>query len=533
MKFSNVFFLTITSLLLAFPAGLDAHRFAKGYFITALVQGFVYACVLMMATRSSVRWRRVALTVVYLLFCTECFIYFKFGSRFDPNILTMMLQTSWGEVKEFFGVYMLSGSTLLCLCAGIGGYLLVWRAVGIEWCIRWTEQRWVKWSVGLLFVVGLCMPFIPLPFSMGLNTVNRFVGSALFVGRERAGIDRIITTLDQVEITHTPEATEAPCLTLVIGESFSKTHSSLYGYSLPTNPRLEEELKRGNLYRFDKATTPAGSTHAVMRYLFTLRGCEHKEATDAREFVLMPHVFKEAGYDVRYFDNQYTRASGGTLDYSCGYFLNPARINDACFDFRNTETAPFDGDFVKMQRANFCMEQKGLNIIHLMGQHFDPKQRFPANGFTRFTCADINRPELNEAQRQQIANYDNATYYNDCVMGDIIDAFKDRNAVVIYLSDHGEQIYDGATNNFGRTGRMDDKVFRECIFDVPFMVWCSDKFKESNREVCERISEATVLDICTADLPYFLFDIAMIDFNFNCKAKSYIAPNYQPHEIKF
>jgi hypothetical protein len=34
-------------------------------------------------------------------------------------------------------------------------------------------------------------------------------------------------------------------------------------------------------------------------------------------------------------------------------------------------------------------------------------------------------------------------------------------------------------------------------------------------------------------LPYFLFDIAMIDFNFNCKAKSYIAPNYQPHEIKF
>ncbi|MBO5676689.1 MAG: phosphoethanolamine transferase [Bacteroidaceae bacterium] len=535
MIFSTVFYLSIISLLLAIPAGLDGHRFAMGYFTTALVQGFTYACVITFITRGNVKWKRALLTVVYLLFCTECFIYFKFGSRFDPNILTMILQTSWGEVREFFGVYMLSVSSLISIIVCVGGYLLLWRTVELRWRIKFTEQKWVKWCIGALFALGLCMPFIPLPFSMGLNTINRFVSSGLFVAKERAGIDRITETLDNVTITSTPDEKEAPCITLVIGESFSKKHSSLYGYTLPTNPQLNEELRSGNLYRFDKATTPAGSTHAVMRYLFTLKGCEHKgvETPDAREFVLMPNVFKLAGYEVRYFDNQYTRSAGGTLDYSCGYFLNPKRINDACFDYRNTETAPFDGDFVEMHEEYFCKKNKSLNIIHLMGQHFDPKQRFPASKFERFSTVDIKRPELSEAQRKQVANYDNATFYNDYVLGQIIDNYRDSNAIIIYLSDHGEQIYDGATNNFGRAGSIDDKVFKECIFDVPFMVWCSDKFRENHRDMCERISRATSLDICTADLPYFLFDIAGIDFNYNFKVKSYISPDYQPHEIKF
>ena len=36
----------------------------------------------------------------------------------------------------------------------------------------------------------------------------------------------------------------------VIGESFIKWHSSLYGYRLPTSPVLDEELRRGRLAVF-------------------------------------------------------------------------------------------------------------------------------------------------------------------------------------------------------------------------------------------------------------------------------------------
>lgn len=535
MKFSNLIYLTTISLLLAFPAGLDTNRFAKGYFISALLQSFTYACVITFLSHKSIKVKRIFFTIVYLLFCAECFIYFKFGSRFDPNILTMILQTSWNEIQEFFTIYMLSISTLLSIVGGAIMYILFYKIIDIQKDFKFLNHKLIKWGVASLFLLGIIMPFIPLPFSMGLNTINRFVSSVSFVIKERAGINHIVETIDKVEIIQTPQKADAPCITLVIGESFSKIHSSLYGYTLPTNPILERERQTGNLFCFNNATTPAGSTHAVMRYLFTLKGCEHKNSKtfNEHEFVLMPNVFRKAGYDVRYFDNQYTRSSGGTLDYSCGYFLNPQYINSECFDYRNTETSNFDGDFIVKYKEHFCKENKSLNIIHLMGQHFDPKQRFPKTGFNRFSTTDIKRPDLSESQRQQIVNYDNATFYNDHVMGLIIDEFRDRNAIIIYLSDHGEQIYDGVSNNFGRTGSIDDKVFKECIFNVPFMVWCSDKFMETHHDVCEKISKATLLEICTADLPYFLFDIANIDFNHNNKEKSYIDSYYHPHEIIF
>ena len=39
-------------------------------------------------------------------------------------------------------------------------------------------------------------------------------------------------------------------IVVVIGESFNKYHSSLYGYSHNTNPNLLEERRKGNLYVF-------------------------------------------------------------------------------------------------------------------------------------------------------------------------------------------------------------------------------------------------------------------------------------------
>ena len=63
---------------------------------------------------------------------------------------------------------------------------------------------------------------------------------------------------------------------------------------------------------------------------------------------------------------------------------------------------------------------------------------------------NINRPELNNAQRNDVAHYLNATLYNDMVVDSIIRMFDNRNAVVMYLSDHGEEVHN-FRNQYGRT----------------------------------------------------------------------------------
>jgi heptose-I-phosphate ethanolaminephosphotransferase len=316
---------------------------------------------------------------------------------------------------------------------------------------------------------------------------------------------------------------------LVIGESFNRNHSSLYGYDLETSPLMERERAEGRLTVFTDVHTPTNGTDYAMRYFFTLKGCETDQA-DSSQYVLMPAVMKKAHYGVAYFDNQYTRSSGGSLDYSCGYFLNPTYINDHCFDYRNTETKEYDGNFISSCRKQFLTAHRSLNIIHLQGQHFNAVRRYPASHGV-FSGSDIQRSDLSESQRQQVAEYDNATRYNDYVLGMIIDSFRKTDAVVIYLSDHGEQVYDGSEQNYGRafSGEQDEETLRN-VYHIPMMIWCSDSYIAHHAEQHQRIHASAGRKFCSADIPYLLFDLADVDFNHNHKDRSLIDSLFKPHE---
>ena len=79
--------------------------------------------------------------------------------------------------------------------------------------------------------------------------------------------EQLLRTLESVEIESC--SFRSPCIVIIIGESFSKHHSSLYGYPLPTNPRLEERLRRGELFVFRDVVSPANLTTSVLSNLFS------------------------------------------------------------------------------------------------------------------------------------------------------------------------------------------------------------------------------------------------------------------------
>mgnify|MGYP002859730615 CR=1 FL=1 len=531
----SLLFLVIVTILLALPASYEPHHFAKTLFVGALGQSFAYACVLALLTLWSKSLRRIVFTIVFVLFCVESFLFFRFGSRFDPNMLTMMLQTSWRESTEFFAVYILSLRSLLFLCGAAVLFILLQRCMESPRLTRPVRIGKVQALMGVgLFAVCAALPLIPLPFPLGKNTVNQLAMSVGFVTERHAEVEKMANMIDQIVVSKSPAEPAAPVIVLVIGESFNKQHSSLYGYALRTSPILERELEAGRLLRYTKAISPTNGTDFAMRFIFTLKGCEHADSTDRRQYVLFPAVFKKAGYYVAYFDNQYTRSTGGSLDYSCGYFLNPTYINEHCFDRRNAEITAYDGDFVDRYREEFSKKHKSLNIIHLMGQHFDARLRFPAPAFARFDRDSIHRADLSDSERQQVADYDNATLYNDYVMGKIIDTFRDTEAVIVYLSDHGEQVYEGPQRYFGRGfGSTDDEVTLKSIYEVPFMVWCSDSFISKHADKYAALKHSTPEPLCTADVAFLLFDLADIDFNYNVKQKSFIDAGYRQHEVKF
>ena len=62
----------------------------------------------------------------------------------------------------------------------------------------------------------------------------------------------------------------------------------------------------------------------------------------------------------------------------------------------------------------------------------------------------------------------------------IINKFEKDNAVMLYFSDHGEELYD-FRDRYGRTQEKEKTSnMLKYQYEIPFMIWCSDSFKEVN-----------------------------------------------------
>lgn len=83
---------------------------------------------------------------------------------------------------------------------------------------------------------------------------------------------------------------------LVIGESFNKYHSELYGYKLHTNPHMAQELRNGNLFVFSDVVTPYNMTSHVMKNLFSVNSLMDNESWGM--FPIFPAIFRDAGFKV-------------------------------------------------------------------------------------------------------------------------------------------------------------------------------------------------------------------------------------------
>ena len=85
------------------------------------------------------------------------------------------------------------------------------------------------------------------------------------------------------------------------------------------------------------------------------------------------------------------------------------------------------------------------------------------------------------SKEKLINTYDNSILYTDYIITSAIEQLKDKNAIVIYSSDHGELM-----GEYGKFGHGHEKI-EEFQQDVPLIIWASDRFKKENPGVFESI----------------------------------------------
>jgi heptose-I-phosphate ethanolaminephosphotransferase len=116
-----------------------------------------------------------------------------------------------------------------------------------------------------------------------------------------------------------------------------------------------------------------------------------------------------------------------------------------------------------------------------------------------------NRPELTDKQKRILSDYDNSLLYNDSILFAITQRFMDKDAVVIYVPDHGEEIFDGKPYMYGRMhgANIDYRLARNEM-EIPFWIWGSPKYRENHPYGWQAIQAAKDLPMMTDALPHLL-----------------------------
>ena len=315
--------------------------------------------------------------------------------------------------------------------------------------------------------------------------------------------------------THADSCTyESPIIVLVIGESYNRHHSSLYGYSYETTPVQQRLQREGSLYCFTDVISSYNLTFKSFQNMLTLY--DYDSNGRWYDYPMVTALFKSAGYEVDFFSNQYTLdKSSAFTDYTEDVFMNNHQITKYQFDKRNTKSHAYDMDLLNdfHDAVDLSDEHPRLVIFHFLGIHEDFSLRYP-DAFRKYLPSDYDRQDLTSDMRQTLAHYDNAILYNDSVLGAIVDAFKDRDAVIIHVPDHGELVYDDC-QECGRNLQL-SKKYVVPQFDIPFWIYCSEKYREAHPTISRQIANAVHRPFMTDDLPHLLLYLGGV------KCKEYV-----------
>ncbi|WQY43840.1 sulfatase-like hydrolase/transferase [Helicobacter pylori] len=144
----------------------------------------------------------------------------------------------------------------------------------------------------------------------------------------------------------------------------------------------------------------------------------------------------------------------------------------------------------------------------MIGNHFEYKNRFPKE-FSHFNLNNTsyfskNKPlrVKNNADKQVVTDYINSVYYNDYVLHSLIELFKDKDSLVIYLSDHGDDMFESSDFNTHECSNAS--------VEIPFLIYMSDTFKQKHPQMVKSFEEALYKPFMSDDLLHTLLPLAGI-----------------------
>lgn len=440
------------------------------YFVIAYVLSFAISKI-----HEYLLWLKPLLcSLLAISFVVNLFCAYRFHSLFSPNFIECIFSTNLQEMESFFQTYVQTEDVLLIF-------------ITFLFCF-------VYYCAFLLLPKSIISHVFILPFCFFLLSVLAVWHNPSIIKELSLYVN--LSPDELVDVSQHPvipqvqplSDTHPQTIVIILGESMARSHSSIYGYSKETNPRLFSLQRAGSLVAFDSVTAPACNTTTAFRYLLTNYAAELERGTSKKwyECYNLIETLKVVGYHTCWYSNQ--PEFGVYENLPSGF----AHICDDCHFVTRSSDEPYDGALLDLYQPDSIHNSK-LIFFHLMGQHPTFIKRYPAD-FTFFTPAQYSG--LTQFQAQVIAEYDNASRYNDYVVGEIMQLFSQQKALVFYFPDHGLDLFDSDTAYYGH-GRA-DTASSSVGKQIPFFIYMPADFQAHFPAVVEEVHHLSPIPFSTS-----------------------------------
>ncbi|MCE3047238.1 phosphoethanolamine transferase [Helicobacter kayseriensis] len=510
---------------ISYVCSIWGRNFSISTFVAQLSGFFILAFCIALSFKLK-RFGKLCLYVWLILSTVMFFVDLACLFIFETSLTGAMILTLWetniSESLSFFELY--SSQILKALGVGMVCIALVLCALRVKFRIK------TLWIMGFVIIGGVLGVYETyLLASRGISSCQ-YRNQLFFISPLRFGCDTYLAfsdlrdaqktlayyqkLLEQEETYSVPPPLEGiKNIALILGESTQRNHMQIYGYQKPTTPRLQSLVKKGNLFVFSDVVSPHAQTTLSLRKMLTFSNVENSQIPWYEQGNLIGS-FRGSGYRVVWISNQLNATHGG----STGIIASLSHETHFVSEYkRNFDEVFYDGKLLEAFDHLKPMDSKNhLYVFHLMGAHASYGKRYPET-FAYFDDATL------DLKKRTIARYDNAIFYNDYVVSEICERFANQDSLVLYVPDHGEEVYDA--REFA--GHADDNMSRFMV-EIPFIVYVSDLFKKKHPLIYHQIQQSLKRPYMTDDLIHTLLDIAGIRVSGFDPTRSLISPSFNP-----
>lgn len=451
---------------------------------------------------------------LYLLTAADLFMLFNYGNRLSSGYIGIVL-TDYSEAAEFVNAFLhpILISLALMLAIYLFGLFSIRRLAG-------RPNNRIALFSALFLVLTYTAQFVSTYRNedsfrfAAMDVLGKELGSPM--GGVFQGSLALILNLESKAFlekrkSHSFRKVVASAVSpesifvWIIGESSRPFNWGLMGYARDTTPRLQATP---GVVPLSDLLADAPHTEASVLAMLSLHSMDDWNALLSERTIIS--VFNQAGFRTYWLSVQEADGWGGMIQH-------------VAMEARQRKYFDRARDSVLVDEVNAIIERKSPTeplfiVLHTKGSHWHYSRRYPPE-FEKFTSGETPREKL-------VDTYDNSILYTDWVISEVIQAVEKKrsDAVVLYVSDHGQNLLDDEAQLRGHAfGNYYD-------LHTAGLFWLSPSLRSRRTAEVANLEKHRSLPISMADLPHSFLDIAGVRVDGFNPGQSLFSDKYTVHD---